>query len=55
MLIITSINIEVFTEAEESQWNGIQEITSGIGFVKIPYVIQELIGEVMGRGRTVDI
>ena len=40
MLIILSISLEVLTEAEESICDRIQEITSGIGFVKILYVIQ---------------
>ena len=50
LLIIPNINIEVFPEAEESHWDGIQDITSGVGLIKILYVIQEFFGEVTYSG-----
>ena len=55
VLIIPIRNIEVFPEGEESLWDKIQEITSGIGIVKIFDVLHDFGGEVMGRGRKVDI
>ena len=55
VLIITSSNIEVLTDSDKSLWYRIQEVTIGIGFVEILYVLQEFIFEVTGRGRTVDI
>ena len=55
VLIILSRNLEVFPEVEESLWDEIQEITSGINFFEILYVLQEFFSEVTGRRRMVDI
>ena len=35
VIIIPSINIQVFPEGEESLWEKIQETTSGIGLIEI--------------------
>ena len=49
-------NLEVFPELEESLLcNRIRDITIGIGFVKILYVLQEIVVEVTGRGVMVEI
>ena len=55
VLIILSRNLEVFPEVEESLWDEIQEITSGINFFEIFYFLQEFFSEVTGRRRMVDI
>ena len=48
--IITSRNIEVLTETEESFRYGIQDITSRKGFIEILYFFEEFVVEVMKRG-----